>query len=161
MQLDGTWRVWGPGFDVSLLTSRLWANIARSITKSLPRREPYELNSLGTTLRNNRSQATGFLYSLPSVGPGDDPDVQAVSLQVTISHPPGGRLPLLSARHVVTVPATVRRRTLAGTTVYCWWQRHIVNNLPKVVRQLLPRVGFEPNSEPASGLAVLYLGHSK
>jgi len=37
-------------------------------------------------------------YSLPSVGPGADPGVQAVSLPVTISHPPGGRLPLLSAR---------------------------------------------------------------
>jgi len=36
--------------------------------------------------------------SLPSVGPGDDPGVQAVSPQVTLSHPPGGRLPLLSAR---------------------------------------------------------------
>ena len=35
----------------------------------------------------------GFPYSLPSVGPGADPDVQAVSPQVTISHPPGGRLP--------------------------------------------------------------------
>jgi len=38
----------------------------------------------------------GFPYSLPSVGPGSDPSVQAVSPQVTtISHPPGGRLPLL------------------------------------------------------------------
>jgi len=36
-----------------------------------------------------------FLYSIPSVGPGADPGVQAVSLQVTVSHPPGGRLPLL------------------------------------------------------------------
>jgi len=28
-----------------------------------------------------------------------------------------------------------------------WWQRHIgVNNLPKVVTQLLPRVGFEPTT---------------
>ena len=39
-----------------------------------------------------------FPYSIPSVGPGADPGVQAVSLQVTVSHPPGGRLPLLSAR---------------------------------------------------------------
>jgi len=31
-------------------------------------------------------------------GPGTDPSVQAVSLQVTINHPPGGRLPLLCAR---------------------------------------------------------------
>ena len=28
--------------------------------------------------------------------PGADPGVQAVSLQVTVSHPPGGRLSLLS-----------------------------------------------------------------
>jgi len=39
-----------------------------------------------------------FPYSIPSVGPGADPGVQAVSPQVTISHPPGGRQPLLSAR---------------------------------------------------------------
>jgi len=46
-----------------------------------------------------------FPYSIPSVGPGTNPGVQAVSLQVTVSHPPGGRLPLLSARPVVTFPA--------------------------------------------------------
>jgi len=43
-----------------------------------------------------------FPYSIPSVGPGTDPDVQAVSPQVTVSHypavgchyfPPGLRLP--------------------------------------------------------------------
>ena len=43
----------------------------------------------------------GFPYSTPSVGPGADPGVQAASLQVTVSHPPGGRLPLLSARPAV------------------------------------------------------------
>ena len=49
----------------------------------------------------------GFPYLLPSVGPGADPGVQVVSPQlVTISHPPGGRLPLLSARPAVTLPAT-------------------------------------------------------
>jgi len=42
-------------------------------------------------------------YSLPSAGPGDDPGEQAVSLQVTLSHPPSGRLQLLSARPVVTI----------------------------------------------------------
>jgi len=35
---------------------------------------------------------------MPSVGPGADPGVQAVSLQVTVSHPPGGRLPFPSCR---------------------------------------------------------------
>jgi len=48
----------------------------------------------------------GFPYSTPSVGPGADPGVQAVSPQMTVSHTPGGRLPLLSARPAVTSPAT-------------------------------------------------------
>ena len=43
-----------------------------------------------------------FPYLTLSIGPGADPSVQAVSLQVTVSHPPGGRLPLLSARPAVT-----------------------------------------------------------
>ena len=61
----------------------------------------------------------GFPYSTPSVGPGADPGVQAVSLQVTVSHPPGGRLPLLSARPAVTSPAAEHHRPLAGTKLYC------------------------------------------
>jgi len=36
-----------------------------------------------------------FPYSLPSVGPRADPCVRAVSPQVTLSHQPDGRLPLL------------------------------------------------------------------
>jgi len=56
----------------------------------------------------------GFPYSLQSVGPGADPSVQTVSLQVTISHPPGGRLPLLSARPAVTFPPADHHRPLAG-----------------------------------------------
>jgi len=50
-------------------------------------------------------------YSLPSVGPGADPGVQAVSPQVTLSHPPRGRLPVLSTGPTVTFPA--------GTKLYC------------------------------------------
>jgi len=57
----------------------------------------------------------GFLYSLPSVGPGADRSVQAVSAQVTISHPPGGRLPLLSSRPAVTFPDAQHHHPLAGT----------------------------------------------
>jgi len=59
----------------------------------------------------------GFPYSIPSIGPGADPGVQAVSLQV--SHPPGGRLPLLSATPAVTSPAAEHHRPLAGTKLYC------------------------------------------
>ena len=61
----------------------------------------------------------GFPYSTLSVGPGADPGAQAVSLQVTVSHPPGGRLPLLSARPAVTSPATEHHRPLPGTKLYC------------------------------------------
>jgi len=39
---------------------------------------------------------------LLSDGPGADPSMQAFSPQVTLSHPPGGRLPLLYARPAVT-----------------------------------------------------------
>ena len=47
----------------------------------------------------------GFPYSTPSVGPGADPGVQAVSPQVTVRHTPGGRLLLLTARPTVTSPS--------------------------------------------------------
>jgi len=66
-------------------------------------------------------------YSLPRVGPGADPGVQAVSPQVTCSHPPGGRLPLLSARHAVTFPAEERlpigrsQIILLGDRGTCMW----------------------------------------
>jgi len=36
-----------------------------------------------------------------------------------ISHPPGGRLPLLSARPAITFPAAEHHRLLAGTKLYC------------------------------------------
>jgi len=58
-------------------------------------------------------------YSLPSIGPGADPGVQAVSPQVTWSHPPDGRLPLLFARPAVTFPAEERHCPSAGTRLYC------------------------------------------
>ena len=61
----------------------------------------------------------GFPYSTPSVGPAADPGVQAVSLQVTVSRPPGGRLPLLSAGPAVTSPAAEHHRPLADTKLCC------------------------------------------
>jgi len=60
-----------------------------------------------------------FPYSLLGVGPGADPGAQAVSPQVTISHPPGGRLPVLSDGPVVTFPAAKHHCPLAGTKLYC------------------------------------------
>ena len=61
----------------------------------------------------------GFPYSLLSIGPRADPGVQAVSLQATISHSPGGRLPLLPGRPVVTFPAAQHHCPLASTKLYC------------------------------------------
>jgi len=86
-----------------------------------------------------KGKGKGLPYSLPSTGSGADPCVQAVSPQMTISHPPGGRLPLLSARSVVTFPAKSITAPWPVPSYTAWWQRHIdVNNLSKVVTQLLP-----------------------
>ena len=89
-----------------------------------------------------------FPYSTPSVGPGADPGVQAVSLQVTVSHPPGGRLPLLSARPEVTSPAAEHHRPLAGTNYQVILplvtEAHRCEQLAQRCYAALHRVGFEP-----------------
>ena len=66
-----------------------------------------------------KGKGKGFPYSTQSVGPGADPGVQAVSPQVTVSHTPGGRLPLLSARPPVTSPAAEHHHPLAGSKLHC------------------------------------------
>ena len=86
-----------------------------------------------------------FPYSIPSVGHGADPGVQAVSLQVTVSHPPGGRLPLLSARPAVTSLAAEHHCHLAGTKLYCLVTgAHRCEQLAQGCYTVLPRVGIEP-----------------
>ena len=87
---------------------------------------------------------TVFPYLLCCVGPRADPGVQEVSPQVMISHPPGGRLPLPSARPVVTFPAACHHIPLASTKLYCLvTDAHRCEQLAQVVTQLLPRVAFE------------------
>jgi len=94
----------------------------------------YEVNGVRPT-----GNGKGFPYSLPSVGLGADPGVQAVSPKVTINHPRGGRLPyflpglqLPSQPQSITTPWPVPSYTAR-------WQRYMgVNNLPKVITQLLP-----------------------
>ena len=82
---------------------------------------------------------------MPSVGPEADPGVQAVSPQVTVNHPPGGRLPLLFARPSVTSPATEHHCPLAATKLYCLvTQAHKCTQLAQGCYAALPRVGFEP-----------------
>ena len=91
----------------------------------------------------------GFPYSLPIVGPGADSGVQAVSPQVTISHPPGGRLPLLSAMPAVTFPAAEHHCPLAGTRLYCLvTEAHRCEQLAQgcYAYAALPRVESEPTT---------------
>jgi len=45
---------------------------------------------------------------ITNIGPGANPGVQAVIPQVTLSHPPSGRLPLLSSKPAVTFIAFTR-----------------------------------------------------
>ena len=92
-------------------------------------------NNNNTT--NNKGK--GFPYSLPGFGLGAGPAVQAVSTQVTISHPPSSRLhyfrpglPLPSQSQNITVPWPVPRYT-------AWWQRHIsVNKCQRLLRSFAP-----------------------
>ena len=94
--------------------------------------------------QSSEVKGKGFPYSIPSVGPGADPGVQAVSLQVTVSHPPGGRLPLLSARPVVTSPASEHHRPLAGTKLYCLvTEAHRCKQLAQGCYTASSRAGFE------------------
>jgi len=82
---------------------------------------------------------------IQSVGPGADPSVQAVSLQVTVSHPTGSRLPLLSARPAVTSPASEHHHPLTGTKLYYLvTEAHRCKQLAQACYAALPRVGFQP-----------------
>ena len=73
----------------------------------------FRLRSSGLTAKKVKGKV--FPYSLPSVGPGADTGVQAVSPQVTWSesrHIPSSSLPLLSARPAFTFVALTRWRYL-------------------------------------------------
>ena len=98
-----------------------------------------------SVLRHQHPNGKGFPYSIQSVGPGADPGVQAVSPQLTVCHPPGVRLPLLSARPAVTFPAAEHHCLLAGTKLYCLvTEAHRREQHAQGCYTALPRVGFEP-----------------
>jgi len=75
----------------------------------------YDYQALTLTIPCSRS------YSLPSVGPGADPGIQAVSPQVTFELFAGGRLPLLSTR-----PASLPRKHSPGGATTDWGGEHII-----------------------------------
>jgi len=104
-----------------------------------------EWNSTSGSRHVKKVKVKAFPYSIPSVGPGADPGVQAVSPQVTVSHSPGDRLPLLSARPAVTSPAAEHHRPLAGTKLYCLvTEANRCEQLAQGCYAALSRVGFEP-----------------
>ena len=91
-----------------------------------------------------KGKGKGFPYSIPSVGSRADPGVRAVSPQVTASRPPGGRLPLLSARPAVTSPTSEHHRPLVGTKLYCLvTEAHRCKQLAQGCYAASPREGFE------------------
>jgi len=103
------------------------------------------VNDFDARVAIKKVKGKSFPYSILSVGPGADPGVQAVSPQVTVSHTPGGRLPLLSARPAVTSPAAEHHRPLAGTKLYCLVTKaHRCKQLAQDCYAALPRAGFEP-----------------
>jgi len=89
-----------------------------------------------------KGKGKGFPYSIPSIGPRADPSVQAVSPQVTVSHPPGGRLPLLSAR-----PAKVPPQPHSITALGQWPfgdRGHRCKQLAQCCYAALPQVDLNP-----------------
>ena len=100
---------------------------------------------MGVMIGKSKGKGKVPPYSLPSVGPGADPGVQAVSPQVTLSHPPGGRLPLLSTGPTVTFPAEERHRPSAGTKLYCLvTEAHACEQLAQGCYLEADRSRFEP-----------------
>ena len=78
-----------------------------------------------------------FPYSLPI-------PVYRQSARRWLSRPPGGRLPLLSARPAVTFPAEERHRPSAGTKLYCSvTEAHGCEQLAQGCYPIAPRPGME------------------
>jgi len=79
----------------------------------------------------------GLPYLLPSIGPGADPSVQAVSPQVTL-----GYLSAVGCDYFMSglqSPSQPKNVTVFQPvpSYTAWWQSHIgVNKLPKIVTQL-------------------------
>ena len=91
----------------SRITGVMWSNFLAPVTRQAA--AFWSDCSLSSSQRVGKGKV--FPYSLPSVGPGADPGVQAVSPQVTWSesrHIPSSSLPLLSARPAFTFVAFTR-----------------------------------------------------
>ena len=72
---------------------------------------------------------------------------QSARRWLTISHPPGGRLSLLSARLAVTFPAAEHHRSLPGSKLYCLViEANRCEQLAQGCYTALLRVEFEPTT---------------
>jgi len=129
-----TYLRWVGKFFYAICVQNFFGNLTVKIFKSVYTCRSYDHKSSVLFLRHTltacdinkslsygkgKGKGKGFRYSLLSIRPGADPGIQAVSTQVTISHPPNVRLPLLSASPAVTFPAAEHHRPLAGTKLYC------------------------------------------
>jgi len=85
---------------------------------------------------------------------------QLACRQVTISHPSGGRLPLLFTRPMVTFPAAESHHPLASTKLYCLvTEAHRCEQLAQGCYAALPQVGFEPTQVQRSTCLCHFLVH--
>ena len=73
--------------------------------------------------------------------PGAYPGVQAVSPQVTVNHPPGGRLQLLSANPAVTFPAAEHHRFMNVLLTYLL--TYFLTYLYEIGTVPLPAIGLD------------------
>ena len=96
---------------LQMLQSPIWHSWFRFINNKTCMLRPVPFRRLKVKVKASHTRYR-------ALGPRADPGVQAVSPQVTISHPPGSRLPLLSARPAVISPATEHHRPLAVTKLY-------------------------------------------
>ena len=125
---------WASHFNTSLLMARVWLAPSFAWTKSQYTRTVSTVVSYVhiTTLLSMHlriayvsqiaisisKKGKVFPYSLPSVGPGAHPGVQAVSPQVTWSHPPG-RLAAITFRQACGYLSS--RIILLGNRGTCVW----------------------------------------
>jgi len=107
--------------------------------------DPLLTRAIPEHFRDGKGKGKGFPILSTKRWARADPGVQAVSPQMTVSHPPDGRLPLLSARPAVTSPAAEHHRPLAGIKLYCLvTEAHRCEQLAQGCYTALPRAGFEP-----------------
>jgi len=124
----------------------LYTGISSGLTMLDIRVWDYLYLYLNTFTFNCKGKGKVLRYWLPRVGPGADPGVQAVSLQVTKSSF-SSRLPLLSARPVVSFPAEECHSPFTSTKLCCLvTEAHRCEQLAQGCYSVLPPVRIKPTT---------------